>query len=199
MSFFLREFIFTKFLFLVVRESGIVHKLCRDREFTKSPIQVVVVVALLTAGVAEKTKELVAPWKGKKGGLIPILQDVQHEFGYLPEEALLTISTELKIPKADIYGVATFYAQFHLKPRGRHIIRVCRGTACHVRGSLKIMDKVKQILDVEENDTTEDLRFTLEPVACLGACGLAPVMMVDDETHGRLTPDKVQSILDKYD
>jgi NADH-quinone oxidoreductase subunit E len=160
---------------------------------------VVVVVALQTAGVAEKTKELVAPWKGKKGGLIPILQSVQHEFGYLPEESLLTISTELKIPKADIYGVATFYAQFHLKPRGRHIIRVCRGTACHVRGSLKIMDKVKQILDVEENDTTEDLRFTLEPVACLGACGLAPVMMVDDETHGRLTPDKVQPILDKYE
>ena len=157
------------------------------------------IVAVKAAEIAAKTKEIVEPWKGKHGGLIPILQEIQHEFGYLPEEALVTVSKELKIPKADIYGVATFYAQFHLKPRGRHIIRVCRGTACHVRGSLKIMEKVKQILNVEENDTTEDLRFTLEPVACLGACGLAPVMMIDDDTHGRLTPDKVQSILDKYE
>lgn len=156
-------------------------------------------MTLQTTGTAERTRELVAPWKGKKGGLIPILQSIQHEFGYLPEEALIEVSKELKTPKADIYGVATFYAQFHLKPRGRHIIRVCRGTACHVRGSLRIMDKVKQILHVEENDTTEDLRFTLEPVACIGACGLAPVIMVDDDTHGRLTPDKVQPILDRYE
>jgi NADH-quinone oxidoreductase subunit E len=160
---------------------------------------VVVIVVVKAAEIAEKTKEIVAPWKGKHGGLIPILQAIQQEFGYLPEEALVTVSKELKIPKADIYGVATFYAQFHLKPRGRHVIRVCRGTACHVRGSLKIMEKIKQILGVSENDTTDDLRFTLEPVACIGACGLAPVIMIDDDTHGRLTPDKVQSILDKYE
>ncbi|HOM98159.1 MAG: NADH-quinone oxidoreductase subunit NuoE [Acetomicrobium sp.] len=159
---------------------------------------VVMIVALSTVDVVEKAKEIVTPWKGQRGGLIPILQEMQKEFGYLPEEALLTVSKELKIPKAEVYGVATFYAQFHLKPRGRHVIRVCRGTACHVRGSLQILEKVKQMLGIEENETTDDLRFTLEPVACLGACGLAPVMMVDEDTHGRLTPDKIKTILEKY-
>jgi len=147
----------------------------------------------------QKTKEIVAPWKGKKGGLIPILQEIQGHFGYLPEEAMRTISTELKIPTAEVFGVATFYAQFHLSPRGRHVIRVCRGTACHVRGSLKILERVKELTGLQENETTDDLRFTLEPVACLGACGLAPVMVVDDQTFGRLTPDKVQGILDKFE
>ena len=148
--------------------------------------------------VAEKTVEILEPWRGRKGFLIPVLQSVQHVFGYVPKEAIEAISREMKMPTAEIYGVVTFYAQFHLKPRGRHIIRVCRGTACHVRGSLKLLDKVKEMLKVEENGTTEDLRFTLEPVACLGACGLAPVMMVDDETHGRLVPEKLQGILDLY-
>jgi len=149
--------------------------------------------------MAARTKEIVAPWKAKKGGLIPILQSVQVEFGYLPEAAMRTISEELKLPMAEIYGVATFYAQFHLKPRGRHIVRVCRGTACHVRGSLKILERVKELTGIGENETTEDLRFTIEPVACLGACGLAPVMMVNDETFGRLTPDNVKGILDRFE
>lgn len=150
------------------------------------------------ADVVERTRKIIAPWKGSKGGIIPILQELQKEFGYLPKEALEVMSRELKVPKAELYGIATFYAQFHLTPRGRHVVRVCRGTACHVRGSLKILERVKEILGVDENETTKDLRFTLEPVACLGACGLAPVMMVDDETHGRMTPDKVSAVLDKY-
>ena len=148
--------------------------------------------------VAERTRQIVAPWKGARGGTIPVLQEVQKAFGFLPEEALMEISRELKIPPSELYGVATFYAQFHLKPRGRHIVRVCRGTACHVRGSLAILDKIKKVLQIEENGTTEDLRYTLEPVACLGACGLAPVMMVDEETHGRLVPEKLGSIIDQY-
>jgi NADH-quinone oxidoreductase subunit E len=127
------------------------------------------------------------------------LQAVQKEFGYLTPDAMRTVSTEMRIPTAEIYGVATFYAQFHLKPRGRHVIRVCRGTACHVRGSLKILDKVKETLHVKENDTTEDLRFTLEPVACIGACGLAPVIMVDGQTFGRLVPDKVPDIIAQFE
>lgn len=150
------------------------------------------------ADVAERTRKVIAPWKGSKGAVIPILQELQKEFGYLPKEALNVMSRELKLPKAELYGIATFYAQFHLTPRGRHVVRVCRGTACHVRGSLKILERVKEILGVDENETTKDLRFTLEPVACLGACGLAPVMMVDDETHGRMTPDKVSAVLDRY-
>ena len=148
--------------------------------------------------VAEKTVEILEPWRGRKGFLIPVLQSVQHSFGHVPMEAIEAISREMKMPTAEIYGVVTFYAQFHLKPRGRHIIRVCRGTACHVRGSLKLLDKVKEMLKVEENGTTEDLRYTLEPVACLGACGLAPVMMVDEETHGRLVPEKLGRIIDQY-
>ena len=155
---------------------------------------------LLSANdIMSKTVEIVTPWKGRQGGLIPILQTVQGEFGYLPEVALETISRELKIPEAEIYGVATFYAQFHLKPRGRHIVRVCRGTACHVRGSQKILDMVKEITGIKENETTADRRFTIEPVACLGACGLAPVMVVDDQTFGRLEPNKVRAILNKFE
>ena len=149
--------------------------------------------------VVSRTREIVAPWKGRKGGLIPILQGAQNAFGYLPAEAIQTISEEMLMPLAEIYGVVTFYAQFHLKPRGRHIIRVCRGTACHVRGSLKLLQTVKESLKVEENGTTEDLRYTLEPVACIGACGLAPVIMVDSDTHGRLVPEKLKEILDHYE
>jgi NADH-quinone oxidoreductase subunit E len=156
-------------------------------------------MALSVEEIRETARRVVGPWREKKGGLIPVLQALQAELGYLPREALLTVSREMKIPSSEIFGVATFYAQFHLKPRGRHIVRVCRGTACHVRGSLAILDKIKKVLDVEENGTTEDLRYTLEPVACLGACGLAPVMMVDSETHGRLTPDKVMEILGSYE
>jgi NADH-quinone oxidoreductase subunit E len=162
-------------------------------------IQVVVFVTVQTTDVEGKVKAIIEPWKGKKGGLIPILQGVQHEFGFLQEDAMEIISRELRIPTAEVYGVATFYAQFHLKPRGRHIIRICRGTACHVRGSLKILERVKEILKIEENGTTEDLRFTLEPVACLGACGLAPVVMINDVTYGRLTPDGIKPILDKHE
>jgi len=146
----------------------------------------------------QKTREVVAPWKNKKGGLIPVLQKVQGEIGFLSPEAMETISQELKLPLAEVYGVATFYAQFHLKPRGKNIIRVCRGTACHVRGSLKIMDKFKEVLGVSDNETTKDLVFTLEPVACIGACGLAPVLMVNSDTHGRLEVDTVMKIIEEY-
>jgi len=146
----------------------------------------------------QKTREVIEPWKDKKGGLIPVLQRVQGELGYLPPEAMETISQELKLSLAEVYGVATFYAQFHLKPRGKNVIRVCRGTACHVRGSLRIMDKFKEMLGVEDNETTSDKIFTLEPVACLGACGLAPVLMVNSDTHGRLEVDSVTKIIEEY-
>lgn len=153
-----------------------------------------------SGSIASVTREIVSPWKGRKGGVIPILQGVQHAFGYLPGEAMEVISEETKISLAELYGVATFYAQFHLSPRGRHIIRVCRGTACHVRGSLGILERVQSELGLtHEQVTTPDLRFTLEPVACIGACGLAPVIMIDDETHGRLTKDKVPDIIARYE
>jgi len=146
----------------------------------------------------QKLDQVLAKFKGKKGALIPVLQAAQDVFGYLPADALKEISRQLNLPLSKIYGVVTFYAQFHLKPRGRNIIRVCLGTACHVRGGAKIAEAVEKAIGVKDGGTTEDLRYTLESVACIGACGLAPVMMVNDDTHGRLTPDQVAALLEQY-
>ncbi len=144
-------------------------------------------------------KELLDSWKGKKGSLIPVLQQTQEIFGYLPQDVLLHISEELDIAISQIYGVVTFYAQFHLEPRGENIVRSCQGTACHVRGASNVLDAIKKKLGLKEGQaTTDDLRFTLETVACIGACGLAPCMMVNHDTYGRLTPALVSEILDKY-
>ena len=151
------------------------------------------------AGLEARLLPIADRYRGTKGVAIPLLADMQKEMGYIAPEAVDFMARELDIPAAELFGIATFYAQFHLKPRGRHIIHICRGTACHVRGSLKILDSVKEILKVEEDQTTEDLRFTLEPVACLGACGLAPVITIGDRTFGRLTPDMVRGILDEFE
>lgn len=132
------------------------------------------------------------------GALIPVLQDAQDVYGYLPVSVLEVISTHLEVPISQVYGVVTFYAQFHLDPRGKHIVRTCQGTACHVRGAGKILDALKESLGIPPGKATEDLQFTLETVACIGACGLAPVIMVDQDTHGRLTPLAIPDILDKY-
>jgi NADH-quinone oxidoreductase subunit E len=146
----------------------------------------------------KKAFEIIAPWRDRKGGLIPILQGLQEAIGYIAEPAVRVVSDELKIPMSEIYSVATFYAQFHLTPRGRHIIRVCRGTACHVRGSLKVLEAVKEQTGCPENGTTEDLKFSLEPVACIGACGLAPALVVGNRTFGRAAPDGVSAILAQF-
>ncbi len=143
--------------------------------------------------------ELLAELGSKKGTLIPILQRAQDMFGYLPREVLIRIGEKVGIPISQVYGVVTFYAQFHLEPRGRNIIRSCQGTACHVRGAKAILNELSSCLGLEgEEVTTKDLRFTLETVACIGCCGLAPVIMINDDTHGRLTPEAIKGILDKY-
>lgn len=147
---------------------------------------------------ALELEKVFSKYVGKKGALIPVLQAAQEIYGYLPVEVLKEISRELQIPVSKIYGVVTFYSQFHLEPRGRNIIRVCLGTACHVRGGSKISDAVTKAVGIKDGETTEDLRYTFESVACLGACGLAPVLMVNDETHGRLTPDMVAGLLEQY-
>lgn len=148
----------------------------------------------------EKTRidAILAKYEGVKGALIPILQEVQSLYNYLPKDALEYVATQTGTPIAQIYGVVTFYSQFHLNPRGRNIIRVCQGTACHVRGGKTILQALEKELDIKAGHTTDDLRFTLETVACIGACGLAPVMQVNEDTHGRLTPDKLKAILAKY-
>lgn len=137
-------------------------------------------------------------FSGTKGALIPLLQEAQEIYGYLPGEVMKKIAAALKVPFSRVYGVVTFYTQFHLQPRGRNIIRVCQGTACHVRGVARVLDAISGELGVGKNETTPDGRFTLETVACIGSCGLAPVIMINEETHGRLTPDGVPAVLEKY-
>ncbi|HED24440.1 MAG TPA: NADH-quinone oxidoreductase subunit NuoE, partial [Firmicutes bacterium] len=138
-------------------------------------------------------------YKGERSELIAVLQDVQKEIGYLPEESMKKIARFVRVPESKVFGAATFYAQFKMKPRGKYIIRVCKGTACHIQGSDKISERIEDLLKVESGDTTDDLLFTLEEVACIGACALAPVMMINDNPHGRLAPDKVKDILDSYE
>lgn len=132
------------------------------------------------------------------GSLIPLLQEVQAEFGYVPEEAIFRIGDHLRISPAKVYGVLTFYAQFRLAPRGRNIIRVCRGTACHVQGGPSILRALENDLGIMSGETTPDLEFTLEEIGCFGSCSLAPVMVVNDDTYGRLVPDKALQILEGY-
>lgn len=128
-------------------------------------------------------------FKGVKGALIPILQRAQDAFGYLPRPALDHIARKTRIPLADIYGVATFYAQFHLTRRGRHLIRVCDGTACHVRGAAKNIEVLEKRLGLAMGATSPDFKYTVEAVYCLGSCGLAPVAVVDNHVCGRISPD----------
>lgn len=130
--------------------------------------------------------------------LIPILQKVQDAFSYLPEDIMRFIANELHISPARVYGVATFFAHFATTPKGKHIVRVCNGTACHVKGSASIIGMVRDILKLKEGqDTTADGLFTLECVSCLGACGLAPVMVMDEHVHGQITPDKAKEIIEE--
>jgi NADH-quinone oxidoreductase subunit E len=129
------------------------------------------------------------------GDLIPILQKVQDQYGYLPQDVLKDVSKHTSIPISRIYGVATFYEQFYLEPRGKHIIKCCRGTACYVRGGLTLIDSIKNELGVEEGETTGDFQFTFETVACLGTCALAPVMMVDDTYYGKMDSKKVKKLI----
>ena len=142
---------------------------------------------------------LLEPYLGKKGTVIPVLQKVQEHYGYLPRPAMERVARLMKIPLSRLYGVATFYAQFKMAPRGRYIIRVCKGTACHIQGSPKVAARVEEVLGIGVGETTPDLKFTLEEVACIGACALAPVMMINDNPHGRLTPDRIKEILDSYE
>lgn len=147
--------------------------------------------------VESVVQRIVRSTAGRRSDLIPILQRIQAEYRYLPEEALQCVAGELKIPPATVYGVATFYAQFALNPKGKWVIQVCNGTACHVRGAKRLLDTVEKRLGLTENgSTTEDGLFTLEIVSCLGACGLAPVIVVGDKVHGQLTEEAFELLLD---
>jgi NADH:ubiquinone oxidoreductase subunit E len=143
-------------------------------------------------------KETIESHKETKGALIPVLHKVQTIYGFLPEDVLKIVSEELEVPMTEIYGVASFYSIFSLAPKGEHVIRVCLGTACYVRGSQLIIDEIGKELGIGVGKTTEDGKFTLEATRCLGACGLAPVMEIGEKVYGRLVPEAVSDILKEY-
>jgi NADH:ubiquinone oxidoreductase subunit E/NAD-dependent dihydropyrimidine dehydrogenase PreA subunit len=143
-----------------------------------------------------RADEIIDRYEGKRQFMIQMLQDSNAEFNYLPEKVLKRISSRLDVPYAEVYGTASFYKAFSLEPRGEHIIQVCMGTACHVRGAARVLDEIARELGLEEEGTTDDMKFTVETVNCLGACALAPVIAVDGVFHGQMTPGKVGNMLD---
>lgn len=147
---------------------------------------------------AEVQEVLDALEASTQSNLIGLLQEIQERFGYLPRSAIEAISRRTRVPLSRVYGVITFYSQFYTEPRGRHTVRCCRGTACHVRGAGQVFESVQRELGIGEGESTPDLRFYLETVACLGTCFLAPVMMVDSQYYGMLTPRKIGSIIQSY-
>jgi len=147
---------------------------------------------------ASMVETLIDKYGSSKNGLMVILQDIQSEYNYLPREALIVVSQRLRIPLIDVLGVATFYKAFSLKPRGEHKVTVCMGTACHIRGGPKVLDEFQKKLNVEAGETTEDNKFTLETVNCLGCCAIGPVVVVDGEYFAQTTTRKVDSIINKY-
>jgi NADH-quinone oxidoreductase E subunit len=144
-----------------------------------------------------RLRKIAKQYSGKKYMLIPLLQRIQSIYGYIPSEAICITSKALSISPVKIYGVLTFYTQFHLEPRGKHIIKVCQGTACHVMGGKEILDYLEERLAIQKGHTTKDKLFSLERVACLGCCGMAPVVMIDDIFYGRCTVQKVNDLLSK--
>jgi NADH-quinone oxidoreductase subunit E len=141
-----------------------------------------------------RVDEILAGYTGKKEELIPILQQTQHVFGYLPALAMKRIADFVRVPESTAFGVATFYAQFKLVPSGRNVIRVCRGTACHVKGGSRILREVQKKLGIKPGESTPDFEYSLETVACIGACALAPTMTINNDTHGEMTTKKVAEI-----
>ncbi len=153
----------------------------------------------LTAQIMSQVDQIINRYKGKPGCLIPVLEECQGVVKYLPVELQEYIGDRLNIPGSTIYGVVTFYSFFSMIPKGRHTIKVCMGTACYVRGIGEVLNRLKSNFKLEVGGTTEDRRFSLEAVRCLGACGLAPVMMVDSDTHGGVTPESALDILKTYE
>ena len=147
------------------------------------------------ATIEERLNKILSSYQGREAELIPILQKVQQEFGYLPQPAIKQIARFLHLPEITIFGVATFYAQFKLVPTGRNVIKVCRGTACHVRGGARILKEVEKQLGIKPGESTPDLEYCLETVACFGACALSPVVVLNNKVRGKMTTQKVRGIL----
>jgi NADH-quinone oxidoreductase subunit E len=149
----------------------------------------------LKADVTKRLDRILSRYSEDKGNLIPILQEAQESFGYLPEEVMQKIARFLRLPESTVYGVGTFYAQFTFVPTGRKRVRVCRGTACHVRGGARILREVEKRLGIKPGETSDDMEYSLETIACFGSCALAPVMVINKDVYGRMTTTKVGQIL----
>jgi NADH-quinone oxidoreductase subunit E len=147
--------------------------------------------------IKKQLDDILSNYTRDKSDLIPILQAAQVRFGYLPEEMMVGIARFLKIPPSAVYGVSTFYAQFKLTPTGRRTVKVCRGTACHVRGADRILQEIEKKLNIKPGETTEDSEYSLETVACIGACALAPTIVINEDVHGKMTTKKVRGIFNE--
>ncbi|MCG8500231.1 MAG: NAD(P)H-dependent oxidoreductase subunit E [Firmicutes bacterium] len=152
---------------------------------------------MLTSCQQEKINEIIEKYQRKKSSLIAVLQEIQKEYRYLPEEVLMYVSSEMEVTPAKIFSVATFYENFSLEPKGKYVIKICDGTACHVRKSIPILNALRKELGLsEEKHTTDDALFTVETVSCLGACGLAPVITVNEKVYAKMTPESTVALLD---
>ncbi len=155
--------------------------------------------AIAEKDTSEQFERIFRSYRGERGELIPLLQEVQDAVGYLPPDSMSAVAEFLNIPRVSVYEVASFYSQFHFTRQGKHRIKVCQGTACHVRGGKRVLAALQRKLGIGPGQTTEDYMFSLERVACFGACALAPVMVVDDKVHGRMTPQKALKLLEKLE
>jgi NADH-quinone oxidoreductase subunit E len=146
----------------------------------------------------QKVKSVLERYQRDQGMLVSILQDIQAEYNYLPKETLVEVSQGLDIPLTQVYSVASFFKTFSLKPRGRHLINVCLGTACHVRGAVRVLEEIERRLGIKAGETTKDLKYTLETVNCVGACALGPIVIIDGKYSGQMKTDKVKNLLESY-
>jgi NADH-quinone oxidoreductase subunit E len=149
-------------------------------------------------GLRETVKKALQKHEYDKSLIVDILQDIQSEIGYLPKDALVETGKQLDVPVSRVYSVATFFKAFSLTKRGRHLINVCMGTACHVRGAVRVLEQIEQELKIKRGDTTKDLKFTLETVNCVGACALGPMVIIGEDYHGEMTPEGIISVLKEY-
>ncbi|MGB9681916.1 MAG: NADH-quinone oxidoreductase subunit NuoE [bacterium] len=143
----------------------------------------------------KEIREIISNWQGKPGALMPVLQEIQERFGYLSKEAMEEVSKGLNVPIPDVYGVATFYHFFSLKPKGKYQIQVCEGTACYVKGAKRVLEKFQELLGIKEGEVTPDGKFSIESVRCIGACSHAPAVMINGRVYGRMNSEKIQQVL----
>lgn len=148
--------------------------------------------------VDDKVVEIAKKYKNVEGGIMSALHEVQDEYGYIPEAVQKYLSTQLNVPMSDIYGIITFYSRFSLMPKGKYNVQICMGTACYVKGAADVLERFKKELNIKEGEVTKDGKFSLESVRCIGACGLAPTVVINSEVYGKMTPDKVVEVLSKY-